>query len=62
MRINKNEKVAVTGCKQYNTMKNNNQNGRREFLSTSLKGSLLVMAGMSSATVLQSFAPATLTG
>ena len=39
-------------------MKNNNQNGRREFLSTSLKGSLLVMAGMSSATVLQSFAPA----
>ncbi|WP_256006909.1 DUF4142 domain-containing protein [Pedobacter deserti] len=34
------------------------QNPRRDFLSTSLKGSLLVMAGMSSVTLLQSFAPA----
>lgn len=39
-------------------MKKNNQNLRREFLSTSLKGSLLVVGGLSSAGILQSFSPA----
>lgn len=40
-------------------MKNKNQTGRRGFISTSLKGSLLLMAGMSSSAMLQSFTPDT---